>query len=66
MEDIMEKKIQEKDNGYDGYYDDVKPEDFKIQKRKPQKDNGLKYKILLVILGALAFVMVSVIIMNLT
>lgn len=62
----MKNYIKETDDLYDGYYDDVKPEDYKRQKRKQQKDDGLKYKILLVFLGALAFIMVSAIIMSLT
>ena len=62
----MKNYIKETDDLYDGYYDDVKPEDYKRQKRKQQKDDGLKCKILLVFLGALAFIMVSAIIMSLT
>lgn len=62
----MREKIQEKDNCYDGYYDDVKPEDYKARRNKPKQDSGLKYKIVLVFLGALALIMVAVIIMNLT
>ena len=60
----MNNKI--KDDNYDGYYDDVKPEDYKERKKKPQKDSGLKYKILFVLLGALALIMISAIIMDLT
>ena len=62
----MREKRQEKDNGYDGYYDDVKPEDYKAHRSKPKQDGGIKYKIILVLLGALALIMVAVIIMNLT
>lgn len=62
----MKNRIEEKDNGYDGYYDDVKPEDYKERRNKAKQDSGLRYKIILVLLGALALIMVAVIIMNLT
>ena len=38
------------DIGYDGYYDDVKPEDFGVEEEKVKEDSSISIKV-----GALIF-----------
>ena len=44
------KSIVIDDSGYDGYYDDVKPEDFDVSDEKIKDDSSISIKV-----GALVF-----------
>lgn len=44
------KSIVIDDSGYDGYYDDVKPEDYNVEEEKSKDDSSVSIKV-----GALIF-----------
>ena len=44
------KSIVNDDSGYDGYYDDVKPEDYNVEEEKSKDDSSVSIKV-----GALIF-----------
>ena len=51
------------DIGYDGYYDDVKPEDFGVEEEKVKEDSSISIKVSALIFSTLLIIASIVVVM---
>lgn len=51
------------DTGYDGYYDDVKPEDFDVDDEKIKDDSSISIKVGALVFSALLIIAAIVVVM---
>jgi len=51
------------DKGYDGYYDDVKPEDFDVSDEKIKDDSSISIKVGALVFSALLIIAAIVVVM---